>query len=78
MTHTSSGLAQRVCGSIEHWFRNRLRECVRCRGCQSEVAPLESICPRCGQANPATVSTSGVVYLALGFAFLAVTLSFLF
>ncbi len=78
MTQSSSGFAQRVCSSIEHWLRHRLRECVRCRGCQSEVAPFESICPRCGQANPARVSISGVVYLALGFVFLAVTLSFLF
>jgi hypothetical protein len=68
----------RACSSIELWIRNRLGECVRCRGCQSEVAPFETNCPRCGQANPAQVSVIAVVYLAIGFALLALTLWLIF
>jgi hypothetical protein len=64
--------------SIELWIRNRLHECVRCRGCQSEVSIFEPYCPRCGQAYPARVSTTAVVYLAIGFAFLTFMLWFLF
>jgi hypothetical protein len=73
MTHSSIGF-ERVLGCIEDWIRNRLRECVRCRGCQGEVAPLESNCPRCGQANPAKVSITAVVYLAIGFALVTIAL----
>ena len=78
MTQSSIGLAERVRSSIKPWIRNRLRECVRCRGCQSDVAPFEPICPRCGQANPAKVSPIAVVYLAIGFAFLTLMLWLIF
>jgi hypothetical protein len=69
---------QRVRDYVEPWIRNRLRECVRCRGCQSEVLPLETICPKCGQANPAKVSPVAVVYLGIGFAILTFTLWLIF
>jgi hypothetical protein len=69
---------QRVRDYVEPWIRNRVRECVRCRGCQSDVLPLETICPRCGQANPAKVSPIAVVYLAIGFAILTFALWILF
>jgi hypothetical protein len=78
MTQSSIGLAERVRGCLGQWIRNRLRECVRCRGCQSEVLPFETICPRCGQANPAKVSIVAVVYLAIGFALLTFTFWILF
>jgi hypothetical protein len=68
----------RVRGYVEQWIRNRVRECVRCRGCQSEVLPFETICPTCGQANPAKVSPVAVVYLAIGFAILTFTLWLIF
>jgi hypothetical protein len=78
MSQPNSGLAQRVRSSVEDWIRNQLRESVRCRGCRSEVTPFESHCPKCGQANPAKVSTIAVVYLAIAFVILAVVLSFVF
>jgi hypothetical protein len=72
------GLVHRVRSAVEFWIGNRLRECIRCRGCQGEVAPFETHCPRCGQGNPARVSPIAVVYLALGFVVLAFTLWLLF
>jgi hypothetical protein len=65
MTQSSSGLMWRVRSSIKHWMHSRLEECVHCRGCDSEVTPFVSHCPKCGQANPAKVSATAAIYPAI-------------
>ena len=69
MTHSTSDLPARVRVSIVRWIQSRMQECTRCRECETEITPFASHCPKCGQANPARVSTSAVVYLAIGFVF---------
>ena len=78
MNHAKSGLPDYSRGSIVRWFQTRMRECVHCRECQNLIIPFVSHCPKCGQVNPAKVSVSAAVYLALGFAVLTLTLPFLF
>jgi hypothetical protein len=65
MTHSSSGLMYRVRNSVEQWMHCRLQECVHCRECQSEIPPLATYCPKCGQADPAKVSASAAIYPAI-------------
>ena len=77
MNHSKSQLPGHSRRSIVRWFQTRMHECVHCSECQNVIFPLTSYCPRCGQVNPAKVSISAAVYLALGFAFLTFTLSFL-
>jgi hypothetical protein len=65
----------RVGRSIQRWFNARREECVHCRECGNEVSLVASHCPSCGQANPAKVSLSAAVYLAIAFAAAALALS---
>jgi hypothetical protein len=76
MSHLSPGLPGRRHSSIVEWFQTRIQECVHCTECQNVIIPFTSHCPKCGQANPAKVSISAALYLALGFAFLTFTLAF--
>ena len=77
MNHPIAGIPSRVRSSIEQWLESRKQECIHCHGCGSEIAPFDSHCPKCGQGNPAKVSTSAGVYLAAGIAILTLMLSFL-
>ena len=60
-------MTDRIRSTVQHWIHCRMQECVRCRECDSTVTPWASLCPRCGQANPARVSPAAGVYLALAF-----------
>ena len=77
MTHLNYKLAGRIRSSIKRWFHSRMHECVRCRHCEGAVRPWDSYCPTCGQSDPAKLAASAVVYLVLGFVFLAMVLSYL-
>jgi uncharacterized OB-fold protein len=76
-SHSRSGLPDRIRSSVRHWFQDRLQESIHCAGCDSVIFPFVSYCPKCGQANPTTVSVSVAVYLVIAFVFLAIILSFL-
>jgi uncharacterized OB-fold protein len=75
MTHSSHEAAGRVLSSAKHWLHCRKQEATHCRECDSPVIPWASHCPNCGQANPAKVSATAAIYLALAFALLTLTLS---
>ena len=75
MTHTIYKIAGRIFSSIKRWLRSRMQECIRCSECENAVSPWASHCPTCGQANPARVSATAGVYLALGIVLLTVILS---
>jgi uncharacterized OB-fold protein len=71
--HSSS----RVRHWVERWFTRRIEECVHCSDCGHAVTPWTSRCQHCGQANPAKVSLSAAVVLAIGFVLLATIGSYL-
>ena len=75
MTHLSHGISGRILSSMKHWFRCRIQECIRCSECDGTISPWTSHCPTCGQANPAKVSATVGIYLALGFVVVTLTLS---
>jgi len=77
MPHLSFGFVGGWRNAIVRWFPSRIHECVHCADCQSRVMPFASHCPRCGLANPAKVSTSAAICLAVGFVFLAIASFFL-
>ena len=66
MSHSSSTLSRRVLNEIQNWLQSRLRECASCSQCEEPVMPLDTLCPNCGQANPAKLSITTSVYLASG------------
>jgi hypothetical protein len=74
MTHSSFDIAGRILSSLKRWFHSRTQECIRCSECENAVTPWASHCPTCGQANPARVSASAGIYLAVGFVLLTSTL----
>jgi len=74
MAHSSSGLFFRVRNSVEQWMHSRLQECIHCRECGSEITPFATHCPTCGQANPAKVSATGIVYPAIVAGFLLISM----
>ena len=65
MTCSSPGFLYRVRDCARQWFHSRWQECVHCRECGSEITPFASHCPKCGQANPAKVSATAVIYPAI-------------
>ena len=73
--HRSRAKSQDQTGDpVVQWLRNRANECVLCSACQKKTIPFAAYCHNCGQANPAKVSASAVVYLTIAIVFLAVTL----
>lgn len=44
------------------WLHARWSESSRCRDCQSQVYPLDTVCSGCGLANPAQVHLSPLVW----------------
>jgi hypothetical protein len=77
MSHLSFGFVGGWRDAIVQWIQARIQECVHCAECQSKVMPFASHCPNCGQANPAKVSTSAALCLAVGFVFLVFASFFL-
>ena len=78
MTHSSYEITGRILSALKHWFHSRMRECVRCIQCENAVTPWASHCPTCGQKNPARVSGSAGIYLAIGSGLLTLGLLALF
>jgi hypothetical protein len=77
MRYLSFGFVSGWGNAIMRWFQARIQECVHCAECQSKVMPFASHCPNCGQANPAKVSTSAALGLAVGIVLLAFACFFL-
>jgi len=48
------------------WFRARWSESKQCRDCDTQVNPLDEVCPGCGLANPARVEVSPAVWAGVG------------
>jgi hypothetical protein len=78
MSQSNQDALDRFISSMEHWLRIRVQECMRCSACKHSVKPWASTCRNCGQANPARVSATAGIFLALGFAILTLTLSAVF
>ena len=77
MSQNNSEMAGRIRRSVQNWFTQRMQECVRCSECGNPVVPWTPYCQNCGQANPAKVSASAGVCLAIAFVLLAVIGSYL-
>ena len=73
MPHISFGFVGGWRNAIVRWLQARVQECGHCAQCQGKVMPFASHCPNCGQANPAKVSTSAALYLAVGLVLLVFT-----
>jgi hypothetical protein len=77
MTHSRSGISDRIVRSSKHWLHRRLQEFTHCSECDRAINPCASHCPTCGQANPARVSSSVGIFLTLGIVLLTSTLCLL-
>ena len=75
MSRSNSGWSSRFRNTVGHWFQSRMQECIHCRACESTIPPFVTYCPKCGQVNPTRVANSAVIYLVIGFVYLAFTLS---
>src|SRR5262245_10396666 len=67
MSHSYQDALVRFVSSMKHWFQSRTQECIRCSACEDAISPWASHCPTCGQVNPARVSATAGIYLAIGF-----------
>ena len=66
MPQSNTAVSSRVLHEIRRWLTSRWQECVRCLECEQPVLPFDSLCPNCGQANPAKISIRAGVYLIIG------------
>jgi hypothetical protein len=78
MTQLCPTSANHIRASVQQWFTNRMHECAHCCQCDAHVTLWDSCCPICGQQDPARHSKSVAVQLLLGFALLAIVVSFIF
>ena len=73
MNHQISTVRERIRDTVDQWCHTRIRECVHCRECGSEVSPWEDVCPTCGSGAPTKVSLSaGLVLVAAFFVILLI------
>jgi hypothetical protein len=77
VTHSHFTIVGRIVRSSERWLYRRMKEFTHCSECDNAITPWASRCPNCGQANPAQVSSSVGIFLALGMVLLTSTLCFL-
>lgn len=71
MPHGRIASSGRIMQGFKQWLLSRWQECVRCSECQQPVLPFDSLCPNCGQANPAKISVLAGIYLAVGLGLVA-------
>lgn len=72
MNHQMSTVAERIRVTVDQWVNTRLRECIHCRDCGTEVSPWDEVCPTCGRGAPAKVSSSAGLVLVAAFLVLLV------